>query len=536
MKSIRTRDKLYKKFSTSSPHSIFHEIYKIKLRRYNNILRSVITSAKSLYYHDKFIQNKNDIRKTWEIIRSAINNPPSNIFPSYVQTDSDHHITNKKEMADYFNSFFTNIGKKLALEIDSKYNYDFKKYLSTSAPNSKFNFSQTTENEINKVISELKSKHSTGIDNITSIFVKTYRHVLIKLLSLIVNQSLQTGIFPDNLKIAKVLPIYKGKDLDKNLVNNYRPISILPVLSKIFEKIVYNQLLSYFTKNNLFYFSQYGFRPNHSTEFAVLELTDLLYKKLDNNQNPVAIFMDLSKAFDTINHSILLHKLQYYGLSNTELHWFQSYLNDRKQFVMLENASSSLLNISTGVPQGSILGPLLFLIYVNDLHLSCDAKTIMYADDTCLLLPFYMNSNSNNNIQTQYINNKLFSVFQWLCANKLSLNTEKTKYMLFHFKQKQINENNLPNIEINSVQIKHVETIKFLGIHLDESLTWNNHVSEISNKISKVVGVLSILKHRFPTHILLTIYKSLILSHLNFGITLWGFNCCLRLKILQKKR
>ena len=241
--------------------------------------------------------------------------------------------------------------------------------------------------------------------------------------------------------------------------------------------------------------------------------------------------MDLSKAFDTIDHSILLHKLQYYGLYNTELNWFRSYLCNRKQFVSLENTNSSFLNISTGVPQGSILGPLLFLIYVNDLCNSTDAKTIMYADDTCLLLPFFINSKSDISSQTLLINSKLDRVFKWLCANKLSLNTDKTKFMLFHFAQKKIQEHQIPKIKINNSEIKRVESFKFLGIFLDESLNWNKHVTEISNKISKIVGVLSILKHYFPSHVLLTMYN----SRLNFGITLWGFNHCHRLKVLQKR-
>ena len=203
-----------------------------------------------------------------------------------------------------------------------------------------------------------------------------------------INQSINTGIFPDSLNIAKILPIYKGNNLDFNSLNNYRPISILPAISKLFERVIYNQLYQYFIKNNLLYESQYGFRTKHSTELAALELIDRVNNLLNTGNTPLAVFLDLSKAFDTIDHNILIEKLHSYGASGKELKWFISYLQNRKQFVSLENVSSSYYQITTGVPQGSILGPLLFLIYVNDLSNCCNLQYLMYADDTCVLIPF----------------------------------------------------------------------------------------------------------------------------------------------------
>ena len=182
----------------------------------------------------------------------------------------------------------------------------------------------------------------------------------------------------------------RSKKGDQHVLDNYRPISLLPVISKVFEKIVYNQLFKYFTDNNLFYTSQYGFRSLHSTELASLELIDKVFQHLDTGQLPLSVFLDLSKAFDTLNHLILLNKLKFYGLSNTPLKWFESYLYGRQQFVDFDGTASNTAMINTGVPQGSILGPLLFIIYMNDINMASNKfNAILYADDTNLISPLF---------------------------------------------------------------------------------------------------------------------------------------------------
>ena len=541
LKSIKNRDKIYKDLRSASVNTPIHETLSAKLKKYNAMLKSVIKTAKTLYFEKEFNKNSNDIRKTWDTIKTVLNNrPTTNVFPQYI-IDGDKSVTDKKEIANHFNDFFINIGKRLAETLHSDGNISFENYLIKNNQ-LRFKFQEVTENMILKIINSLKSNISCGVDNISSAFIKTHSYLLCKPLTKLINQSLNLGIFPDKLKVAKVFPIFKGNNLNINQMNNYRPISVLPIISKIFEKIVYNQIYNYLTENELLFISQYGFRENHSTELAVTEFVDTVYKHLDNSNNPLAVFMDLSKAFDTIDHDILTTKLRHYGILGNELNWFISYLDNRKQFVSIENSSSSLGTITTGVPQGSILGPLLFLIYVNDLASSTsDMKCLMYADDTSLIIPFDLNkktidqNSSCLDQQTSTINNKLNSVFEWLTVNKLSLNTNKTKFMIFHFPQRIIPNYAIPLIKINNKFIEKVNTFKFLGIYLDCNLSWENHVNEITKKISKTVGVLSILKHYFPQKILLTIYNSLILSHFNYGITLWGFHNCTRLKSLQKK-
>ncbi len=252
-----------------------------------------------------------------------------------------------------------------------------------------------------------------------------------------INQVLNNGIFPDKLKIAKVVPIFKKGDCA--LTNNYRPISLLPVLSKVIEKITYNQLSLYFESNKLFSDSQYGFRPNHSTEQASLELTDRIISAMDNNDVPISIFLDLLKAFDTIDHAILLTKLEQYGVDGIPLKLLKNYLTNRKQYVKLQEASSNLLPINTGVPQGSILGPLLFIIYINDFaRASAIVDFICYADDTTLFSTLNKFINAQNTNPNIIINTELAKINEWLEINKLSLNVTKSKFMVFHTQHNHI--------------------------------------------------------------------------------------------------
>ena len=249
-----------------------------------------------------------------------------------------------------------------------------------------FIFEQVNACQITSILKEFKSKTSTGHDDLSMKLLKGIISSISKPLTLIINQSFATGIFPDRLKIAKVLPLFKKGE--NSLLDNYRPISILPALSKLFEKVVYKQLYAYFVSKKLFYKSQHGFKTLHSTETAALEFVDKILSCLDSGKLPISIYLDLSKAFDTLDHDILFHKLKYYGIRNTSLNWFKSYLDNRRQYVSFDNVCSSYRPLTTGVPQGSILGPLLFIIYTNDIHLASPKFCfILYADDTTLINP-----------------------------------------------------------------------------------------------------------------------------------------------------
>ena len=373
-------------------------------------------------------------------------------------------------------------------------------------------------------------------DNLSSKLLKDIKGIISRPLSIIINQSLCSGIFPSKLKLAKVIPLHKKED--QRVFGNYRPISLLCSISKIFEKVAFKQILEYFTSNNLLFESQYGFRENHSTELAALEFIDRIKLEMDPKKIPFSIFLDLSKAFDTLNHDILLTKLRYYGIQGIALNWFQSYLTKRSHYVQCNDTSSSIREIETGVPQGSILGPLLFIIYMNNIHTVSDKFSfILYADDTTLISPlcsFSHCSHNDMNYVSTMINLELTKISNWLAVNKLSLNAAKTKCMLFHNYQKIINEDDIPHLTINDTVIERVTEFNFLGLTINEFMNWNSHSSKISNKISRTLGVMNRLKRYLPFSALKLMYSSLILSHLQFAITSWGFEWE-RLSKLQKR-
>ena len=285
-------------------------------------------------------------------------------------------------------------------------NKDYSDYLNKGI-NSSFTFVNIDEAVVKKTINNLQAKSSSGCDGISSKLLKVIEPVIINTLTLLINQVLYAGIFPDKLKIAKVIPILYKKG-DPSLFENYRPISLLPSISKVLEKRIALQLSSYFEKTKLLFDNTYGFRPKHCTEHAALELIDRIINKMDTNEIPVNIFLDPSKALDTIDLTILLSKLKYYGLKGSTLNVFHSYLINRKHYTEIEDITSDILPIQIGVPQCSIIGPILFIIYVNDFS-QCSNKPdfSIYADDTTLSST--VNSFSDNNFSVDILINEELS-------------------------------------------------------------------------------------------------------------------------------
>ena len=343
----------------------------------------------------------------------------------------------------------------------------------------------------------------------------------------IINLSFSTGKYINKLKLSKVIPIYKEKG-DKLSTINYRPISLLSNVNKIFEKLMHKRLYNFLEEQKCIYDYQFGFRKYHSTTHALIDLTEDVRKAIDNNTFSCGVFIDLQKAFDTVDHNILLKKLEHYGIRGIANDWFNSYLKNRKQYVSISGYESKIVNINFGVPQGSVLGPLLFLIYINDLNKAIKhSKTRHFADDTNLLI----RNKSLKQLQ-KHINYDLRQLCNWLKANKISLNCSKTELIIFRHPNKQINYK--LKIKINGKKLIPSKFVKYLGIYIDDHLNWSNQANSLSSRLSRAAGMLSKIRHYVSKATLRSIYFGIFSSLLTYGSQVWGQFSNVNIRRLQK--
>ncbi|PNF26486.1 hypothetical protein B7P43_G14318 [Cryptotermes secundus] len=381
-----------------------------------------------------------------------------------------------------------------------------------------------TEEEVLNVTGKLKNKYSSGFDEIPASLIKHCIQFINKPLTFIFNLSLNTGTFPNLMKIAKVRPILKkGRIQD---ITNYRPISILPAFSKIFETLIHNRVISFLNKYNLISSAQNGFRANKSTYTAIQSFLEDILTTLDSKRFAMGVFLDLTKAFDVINHDRLLTKLDLYGLRGKIHEWMTSYLTNRFQYVEIyhqdhvscysKSFTSSLKEIKHGVPQGSVLGPLLFLLFINDLpHAIPQAKVVLFADDTNIL--FTDNSLSSLNIKIKKVIDQLES---WFNVNQLFVNTDKTKVLFFHGKGST--SRNRPVIRLFNRELVYSSSVKFLGIDISENLSWLNHTQYICLKLSKALYLIKSLRNSVSLQVLRNVYFTKFESIFKYGIMFWG--------------
>ena len=504
-KKISLKNKLFYIYK-KRPTQVNQEKYKKYKREINKLIRK----ARREYYNKKIGSNRTNLKIQWKYIKEIMGNTTKNDYPESFDYGCNT-LTHPSDICNGFNEFFVNIGLNLANKIPASGNV-FEQYLNQPNPKSIF-LNPTTEMETLRIFSDLRVS-APGWDNISLTLIKPIVNYILPQLVHIFNLSFQQGVVPSETKIARVKPLYKSDN--PNLFCNYRPISILPIFSKVFEKLIHKRLITFFTENDIIYDYQFGFRERHSTSLALTFLNHRIASSFENNQISLGIFLDFSKAFDTVNFQILFKKLEHYGIRGTALIWIVSYLTNRQQYVHVLQSKSEQLQVTTGVPQGSILGPLLFLIYINDLsQISNKFYPLLYADDCSLFL-----CGTTPNELISRANLEMKNIFPWLCANKLSLNINKSKYMLFYKRILKFR----PTIDllINNQPIDHVLEFKFLGFLIDENLTWSKHTAYISNKMAKNVGMLFKLRKTLNTNTLRNLYFALIHSYLNNGITVWG--------------
>ena len=382
-----------------------------------------------------------------------------------------------------------------------------------------FSLAEVDQSSIDKLLKEIKTDKATGLDGISNKLLKLSAPFISKSITDLFNFSIQTNTFPDDWKIAKVSPIFKTGE--RNDPNNYRPISVTPTISRIFEKIISIQMQSYILDNNLLYELQSGFRSSYSTETALLDLTNEWTFNIDRKLVNGVIFLDLKKAFDTVDHNILISKLRYYGFSDPTINWFQSYLEGRTQKCFVNGVTSDFLPISHGVPQGTILGPTLFLLYINDLPKSLEySRTRLYADDTTLTF-------SHNVTQSlhQQMSSDLSSISAWLCANKLTLNAVKSEFMLIGERHRLATLDTDFTLRVNDVELKRTNEAKCLGVQIDEHLQWGPHIDFIKKKISRGLWVLKKLKPILSQDNLITIYKTIVEPYFDYCCLVWDSMC-----------
>ena len=416
-----------------------------------------------------------------------------------------------------FCKFFANVGKEYAYQIP-KGNHNIEYYLNKIPQNQQTMFTTPTSKfEIERIIGNLMSKNSSGFDEVSNKILKGITSGISTPLSILINKSLTEGIFPTEMKKADTIPLYKNKD--KNDKNNYRPISLLLTLSKVLEKVMYKRTYNFLNNSGQFFNSQYGFRTGHSCQEAIAELVGEIARNNDMGCHTIGVFLDLSKAFDTLEHDVLFEKLSKYDIRGVTLNWFKSYLTNRQLRVKCLVSStqkqeySDYSHVEYGTPQGSCLGPLLFLVFINDLHRNLNhCNDIQFADDTTI----YKGHRSMRYLKW-CIEMDLNNISDWFRANKLTLNISKSVYMIFSRK----NHNDI-DLKLGDTKLPKVTTTKFLGMWIDQNLNWNEHLSKLKTKIKRNLTLLKIGKRYLNTHTKKMLYYAQIYSHLSYGLILWG--------------
>ena len=519
--SIKMKNKLYINRNRGDNKEEKLAFYKHNRNKLNHILR--ITERK--YYQDLLTKHQSNVKKSWQVIKTIINKrkykPINTKFKCNETITEDGQVISNK-----FNNFFVNVGATLAKNIPITTKSPVECIITNNTEH--FVFDPVSENEVLRIIGNFKDSSAVW-DELKPLVMKNIKESIKTPLTHICNKSFSSGLFPSELKIANVIPIFKSGD--EMVFSNYRPVSVLPVFSKLLERLMYNRLICFINENKLLYDYQFDFQKGKSTYMAMVMLVEKISEALDRGECVIGVFLDFSKAFDTVDHKIVLQKLEIYGVNGASLKWFESYLSERTQYVTYNSVKSARERVNCGVPPGSILGPLLFLLYINDLSsVSEYCYSVLFADDTNVFI-----SGENVNVLCSRLNDELEGIREWLCCNKLSLNVSKTHYMSFTPRNKIVPD---IDVKIHGVSVERVYATKFLGVIIDSKLTWKPHIEYICKKLSKCVGTIAKVRRKLHRLSLITLYYSFAYPYFIYCNHVWGNNYAStleKIKIIQKR-
>lgn len=529
LKCIRKRDLLHKEAKKKGNENDLS--IQLRYKNYRNYCNNTIQNLKNEYERELLIKAKGDSKRTWTAVKKICNLKRENSPNSHLLNAEQE----KRSSLNVVNRYFCTVGDELAEKtmerlksteaelVNINHTLDDSKLLHCDS----FFAQPTDEVEIHGIITRLKSDSAPGWDGIGNRVLKNAKHCLAAPITFLCNLSMETGTVPQEMKIANVCPIYKSGD--KQVAANYRPISLLSSLSKILEKVMNKRLLNYLEHRNFLSKNQYGFRGNRSTEDAVTNLVDSVIAKLDKGKKCTGVFLDLAKAFDTVSRPILLKKMETIGIRGTALGWFNSYLTDRRQRVGIGGLFSEYMSTKYGIPQGSVLGPTLFIIYINGLcELQLDnAEIFAYADDTAIIFhgKTWNDAHTMAEVGMQTIAN-------WLSHNLLTLNTDKTKVVNFCVTKRTMAIGQPPLklhtcknsniINCGCAILEQTNSIKYLGVYIDCHLTWSKQIEYLSSRIRKLSHIFKKMRSISDASLINTLYLALCQSVLSYCIVSWG--------------
>lgn len=509
LKCLRKKDNLYKKTKKCPFNVHLQKRYK----EYSNTLGKLLKAAKLMYFEDKIKRAGNDVKQQWKTVNNFLGRTTVHSDITLIHSEK-RVIDNPSDIANSFNDSFG---------IDIPQSTASLEHTCSRLPHSFFLY-PTSPEEVFTVINSIRNT-SAGLDKFFAADMKLIAHLICDALCHIINLVFGTGFFPTSLKKAKIIPVFKKGD--KRLISNYRPIAIISFFSKVIEKLFAGRLRCYLDKFHILSNKQFGFRPGYSTELAMISLTEEIKYAIDSGSVVGGVFLDLSKAFDSISHDILFQKLQSIGVSGVPLELIRNYLRDREQVVYVSGTFSNPKTINIGVPQGSILGPLLFLIYINDLpqclaHSSC----ILYADDTTILT-----TDKDVDSMLFKLNTDLINIVKWFNKNKLNINAKKSNFVVFSSPNRIIPRN--PSVFVSDTQIHSTSSTMFLGVKLDEHLKFNSHVLELTRKAAYAIRIFLKVRPFFRFEILLSLYYAFFHSNIIYCISSWGNTYATHLSAIQ---